>query len=144
MKKETPKFVKFGNGGDVVYYSANCTSSGYGTPERPHAAKDIPDGVPALDIRPALETDAGYSWVFKGPMLNPDLPDNAVDRCPQPSAFFAAGLHESFQTLLLIHESTAKETAGALDCVSISEFVAGWVKLGAKFGHYKNGFPVWE
>ncbi len=42
---------------------------------------DIPvEGIPVVDVREAVKTDAGYSWVFKGPLLDVDLADNEIDR----------------------------------------------------------------
>ena len=142
-----PKFVTFGNGGDVVYYSAYCRCSGYGTPDSPHAAKgeEMPDGTPVLDKRPALETEAGYSWVFRGPMLNPDLVDGDLEECPTPDPAFAEALGiGSKQWGGLLQLQSAKVDRGPLDFVSISEYMDGWRSRGARSGHYESGQIVWD
>ena len=143
-----PKFVSFANGGDVVYYSANCRCSGYGTPDRPHAAhpEEMPDGTPVIDKRPALETAAGYAWVFRGPMLNPDLPDDQFDPCPAPSLMFAEAMAQSSTTFagMLALQKCATTERGPLDQVSIAEYVAGWKERGARSGRYLAGAIVWD
>ena len=90
--ERTAKLVCFGRGGDSVEYGGGCHGSGYGTPENPHASAGciIPDGTPAIDKRPAIETAEGMNWVFKGPMCNPDLVDDEVTECPEPSWALAA------------------------------------------------------
>lgn len=142
--KHVAKFVSFGRGGDIVYYDGSSRCSGYGTPEKPHAAVDIPDGVIALDKRPALETPEGVSWVFKGPMVNPDIPDGEYDPCPEPSELFTSAVAgNSFGSLLTIH-AASKGTRGSLDHVSVAEYVDGWRKLGARVGVYSGGSIIWE
>ena len=127
------KLLKFGNGGHVIYFLnppyKNCTCSGYEDPEtfvKPyhwwaHPKDQIsrhwdgyvfpPDGLPVIDLREAVETDPGYSWVFKSPMVNPDLPEGAVERLDNRDG-----------------------PPRSLDCVSVSEYVRGWREHGAKIG----------
>jgi hypothetical protein len=147
--KRTAKLVTFGKGGDTVYWGGHSTTSGYGNPDRPHAAagEDIPDGTPALDTRPATDTDAGVSWVFKGPMVDPDLADGEGEECPEPSPVMAAGLSGSFLGLLAVQiteRAKGRKRAGPLDYVSVSEYVAGWRDHGARVGRYEGGAIVWE
>lgn len=142
------KLVTFGRGGDCVYYGKGCTGSGYGTPERPHAADpsshEIPDGTPVLDKRPAIDTAEGYAWVFRGPMVDVDLLDGQVDKCPAPGPILAAGVaNNAYGALLAMHLASTEER-GSLDSVSIPEYLAGWVKRGAKVGHYEGGKIVWD
>lgn len=142
------KLVTFGRGGDTVYLGKGSTISGYGKPENPHAAKGetIPDGTPVIDTRAATETTEGIAWVFKGPMVDPDLPDGACDSCPQPSEVLAGGLTGGFRNMAALHmlSRAKKEKRGPLDHVSVSEYVQGWREHGARIGSYQNGVIVWE
>lgn len=145
--------VTFGRGGDTAYCARGKWGSskitGYGRPDNPHAGEPnerhpIADGTPALDLLPALETDEGWNWAFRGPMVDVDLPDGEVDRCPEPSPVFAAAVSgNQFGTLLAVHAATKGKRAGALDSVSRSEYIAEWVKRGARLGHYVGGKIVW-
>ena len=102
-----PKLVCFGNGGDTVEYGKGCHGSGYGTPEKPHAADfsgkdvEVPDGTPVLDKRPAIATDEGFAWVFKGPMVNVDLPEGECDALGEVSPLFAGAVAENEYGALL-------------------------------------------
>lgn len=145
----TAKLVCFGLGGDSVEYGGGCRGSGYGSPERPHAAagENIPDGTPVIDKRPAVATPEGTAWVFKGPMCNPDLPDDVVEECPEPSQALAAGVSgNGYGTLLAIHglHKIRNSSPGPLDYVSIRKYVEGWREHGARIGHYENGAIVWD
>lgn len=144
-KDKTPKLVKFAGGGDIVYFSSH-TCSGYGSPEKPHAASgiDIPDGTPVLDIRKAIETDAGFKWVFAGPMVNVSLEADEIKKCPQPNELFAEAVAENlFGQLLQLHKEISAK-AGPLDSVSIPVYLAGWLNLGARVGYYKNNEIIWK
>lgn len=149
---DTAKLVCFGNGGDVVHIGRGHTVSGYGTPERPHAARtrdDItyPDGTPVIDKRPAIDTDEGYRWVFRGPMVNVNLADDECDRCPKPSPLFAAAVAGNAYGTLLAGQATSRakgEQRGPLDDVSTAEYIDGWRKVGARVGHYRDGAIVWD
>lgn len=93
LSGKVAKLIEFGCGGDRVEYGGGCFGSGYGTPENPRAAQPdddciIPDDTPAIDKRAAIDTPEGYSWVFKGPMVDVDLPKDDRKDCPQPSALF--------------------------------------------------------
>jgi hypothetical protein len=154
MKPDVAKLVCFGNGTDVVYYGHGTEGSGYGSPERPHAAQiddgcAIPDGTPAIDKRPAIATAAGYSWVFKGPMVNPDIPDGKIDRCPDLAGSMVAQAIVSdpgngYAPLIVSQLAHRGSSAGPLDSVSISEYVRGWKAVGARIGRYQSGQIVWE
>lgn len=148
------KLVCFGDGGDTVECGNRCHISGYGSPERPHAAEPkgdliIPDGTPVIDKRPAVATEEGFSWVFRGPMVDVDLADGDCDACPQPSPIFAGAILESgngFAPLLAQHAvSRARgEARSGLDHVSTREYVEGWRNVGAHIGHYQGGAIVWD
>lgn len=153
MNHDIIKLVSFGRGGDSTEYGKGCHGSGYGSPERPHAADPakhtIPDGTFAIDKRDAVETPAGFALVFNGPMVDVDLPDGESSECPEPSEIMAGAMSQSgnsFGTLLALqsaHKAT-KKTPGPLDFVSISEYVAGWRSVGARIGQYTAGQIVWE
>lgn len=156
MKTYTAKLVCFGDGGDSVEYGEGCHGSGYGTPDRPHAAKPsddkvFPDGTPAIDKRPALETEEGFSWVFNGPMVNVDLPPKTVDPCPDltDSLMVRAMVEDrgnefgNLAVLQIAHEKTSKQP-GPLDSVDIDTYIEGWKQRGARIGHYQDGQIVWD
>ena len=142
------KLVVFSQGGDRCHCTNQTTRAGYGTPEKPHATEGqtIPDGTPVIDNRAAVDTDAGFGWVFAGPMLDVDLPDGEVNACPMPSPEMAAGLQGSFGTLAALHVAARAEKTptGPLDMVGVSRFVQGWREHGARIGHYENNVIVWE
>lgn len=155
MRIRTAKLVTFGDGGDMVYLGGGSTCSGYGSPERPHAAapgddKAFPDGTPAIDKRPALATDAGYRLVFRGPMVDVDLPTGEVDRCPQPSDIMAVAMMtdpgNEFGALLGLQAASRarKDAVGPLDSADILTYVEMWRAVGARIGSYKGGVIVWE
>lgn len=149
------KLVVFGREGDTVHYGrapgsicGKCTGTGYGKPDRPHAAENLPAGVLCLDLLPAIETDEGFRHAIRGPMVDVDLPDEEVSRCPDPSPIFAAAVAENqFGYLLALNEIHRRTSAapGPLDHVSITQYVAGWKKLGARIGRtLGNGLIDWE
>ena len=152
MKEEVPKLATFGRGGDTLYMTGNCTCSGYGSPERPHAAEDcerhrIPEGMPAINLLPAIQTDEGFRWAIRGPMVDVNLDDGEVDECPTPSPMLAGAVADNqYGTLLAMQEVSRhkKEKRGPLDQVSISEFIQGWREHGAIIGRFENGCYVWE
>lgn len=155
MKSPTVKLVTFGRGGDTCYCGKGSTISGYGSPDRPHAGDatrhDIPDGTPALDLHPALESDEGIRWAICGPMVNVDLADDEIDRCPDPSEIFASAMVEAsrdgnpYAGMLATHQVTKRrQRAGSLDSVSRSEYIAGWLERGARLGRYEGGRIVWS
>lgn len=142
------KLVCFGQGGDTLHYADGGTCSGYESPDRPHAAagKDIPDGTPAIDKRAAIDTEEGFRWVFRGPMVNPAIPDGETERCPDPSPVMVAGLSGAFVGLVADHMASRHkgEPRGPLDYVSVAEYVRGWREHGARIGAYRGGAIVWE
>lgn len=161
-----PKLVTFGLSGHTVYFGRTDYGNGcYGTSRL--EGYDDPDsflapsrwwtddyattpdlrqleGVPFVDVRAAIETPAGRSWVFKGPMPDVDLPEGEIDRCPEPSPMLALAVSENaFGTLLSLahahrHSSNAK-APGPLDSVPIAEYLAEWKAHGATVGHIRNG-----
>ena len=151
---ETAKLVTFGRGGDTVYYSANSRCEGHGSPEQPHAARcddgrTIPDGCPVIDMLPAVQTAEGVRWVIRGPMVNVDLPDGEISRCPQPSdllasALVAAGGELGVLLVLQAGQRANGQQPGPLDSVSVDDYVRGWRAVGARIGRYLGDQIVWE
>lgn len=146
------KLVTFGVGGDTVHLGRHNTISGYGNPDRPHAAEQdddliIPDGTPVIDKRPAVKTDRGYRWAIRGPMVDVDLQDGDTDRCPEPGPMFAEAVADNWFGALLSLQSASRdadEARGPLDSVSTAEYVRGWKEHGARIGQYVGGEIVWE
>ena len=106
---------------------------GYGTPERPHAAIPgntlaIPRNTPVIDIRDAVFHDAGFKWVFNGPMLKPGIERGYMQR-------LGSGTMKHDQD----------NPPGGLDFVGVEDFYEGWKQHGARVGHYDaNGVIVWD
>lgn len=158
MSRKVAKLVCFGRGGHTIDFgryewapghTATCTLSGYCSPDKPPQSNwedVIPDGCPVVDKLPAIETAAGYAWVFKGPMVDVDLLDGDCSECPQPSELFAGAMAgNSYGSLLAVHEITRQtQKRGALDHVSIREYIDGWREHGARIGRYESGRIVWE
>jgi hypothetical protein len=151
MKNEVAKLVKFGNGGDTIYYSKGSTCSGYGTPERPHAAegKDIPDGTPCIDMREPCARSAGIKLSISGPMVNVDLAPGQVSRAGKITGIFAHAVTSEpgnqFGQLINLHNSLeGKAEYGALDDVAIDIYLALWRAVGARIGNYQDNQPVWQ
>jgi len=147
--RSVAKLVVFGEGGDTVEYGGGSRGSGYGRPSNPHAADPkttiIPDGTIVLDKRPAVETKDGLSWVFRGPMVNVDLKEGEIERCPTPSYLLQEALKtNAYGALLAIHRSQQEHEVTSLDSVSIVDYCAGWVKVGARIGHYEGGEIIWH
>jgi hypothetical protein len=161
---ETAKLIKFTERGHTVHLASqhysNVSQSGYESPEsfcqpyhwwadksdttRVHYENmTIPDsGVPVLDIRQATQTPEGVSWVFKGPLLDVDLPDGQVSELPTPDPLFAGAVaNNAYGKLLAIHAGKEQGKRGALDSVSVSEYINGWKEHGGKVGRFyvRNG-----
>jgi hypothetical protein len=150
------RVVSFGLGGHSEdYCSRKCGSLQYGPSslsgyDRPHnwaprANTDYSRAV-VIDKREAVETPAGYSWVFKGPMVSADLEPGELDALPEVSPIMAGAMAENpYGGLLAVAESQrGKVRAGALDHVSPEEYAAGWRDHGARIGRVESGAIVWE
>lgn len=158
--KDVARLLSFGRGGHCIDYTSGagvgysrCTHSGYDSPETfgpltqwwahpkgemcsPWSSMTVPpEGIPVIDKLPALATPEGRSWVFRGPMVDVDLPDGGVDCCPQPSEVLAAGVDDDYRAMLLQQEAArAAGKRSPLDSVCIAEYVDGWRKAGARIG----------
>ena len=158
-EEQQPKLVTFGRGGATVYFSKWSQLQTYDSREQffkaskwwAHNYETIRDvsqyeGVPFCDKTKAVESDAGFKFAIRGPMVNVDLPTGKISECPQPSEFLAAGVSEEFKTLLAMQvlSKARKVKAGPLDEVSISEYLDGWREYGATIGTIRNGKFVSE
>lgn len=148
--KRKAKLITFGNGGHGIDYGRHCRLSGYDRPETFDSWGECPDGTPVIDKRPAVETKEGFSWVFRGPMVNVDLPDGACDALGDVSGNIMVQAMQtdsgnSYGSLAAIHEATRMTgKRGALDHVSLREYIDGWRAVGARIGVVKDRQFVWE
>lgn len=146
-KQGMARLITFGNGGHQKYYNGRCKLSGYDRPDDYEVHPHEDEGAVLLNKLPALQTEAGFKWVFAGPMVNVDLEDGECLPCPDTSGIMATALKESgnnYGRLLQIHEAAPKTARGSLDEVSIAEYVAGWVERGAISGRVVDGVIVWD
>lgn len=159
--REKPGLVTFGKAGHSVYYHHNAKEgsksheSGYDDPETFFApskwwAHDYMtqrdaaswEGVPWVNMRKAVETEAGYRHVFKGPMVDVDLQPGQVDRLGEVSELFACAVAENdFGKLLALQmaHNAASKAAGPLDSVDVAEYCRLWKAAGASVGVIRNG-----
>lgn len=162
-KKDRPVLVTFGRGGHTVYFASkeevagsvtHSRLNGYSTPENffaPRAGRDgqpveydhNPDdyqGVPVIDVREAVKTRAGVNMSLNGPMVNPGISGEEIERCPAPHPSFAEALaNANPQVGMLVAAqalSRAKdpENPGPFDMVSIKTFKRMWRQAGARIG----------
>ena len=150
MQKDTPKLVTFGNGGDTIHFSVGHTCSGYGSPERPHAAKgkDIPDNTPCVDMREPCSRSEGIKLSIGGPMVNVDLDPGQVSRMGKVTGIFAQAVTSEpgnqFGQLINLHNGLEGKTEfGPLDDVAIDIYLSLWKNAGARIGSYQDNKPVW-
>jgi hypothetical protein len=155
---QKPMLVSFGDGGHRVDWNKNCHQSGYEKPETffclshwwAHKYLDYVDpvpyeGVPWVDKRAAIGTPRGFSWVFRGPMCNPELPVGKIDRLPEPDEMTMMMLHPINKAILLMGAATAKvQPAGSLDYVDIQTYIKGWMEHGAVGGFIRDGYFIVE
>lgn len=152
-----PKLIFFGEGNTVVEYE-NCHESGYDKPEAFFALDHWHydsflkyrdprhwEGVPWIDKRVAVNTPRGFSWVFRGPMVNVKLKPDEVDKLPEVDPWFAASMHPTNQALLVMGKATSKtQKYGSLDYVDVATYVRLWVEHGAVAGFVRDGHFIVE
>jgi len=108
------------------------------------------EGIPVVDVRPAIETKAGLSYVFKGPILNCRITDDTIDRLPEVSPFAMPAVAAYGSVGMLVETVAARKTAtpGPLDGVGVSRYVHGWREHGARIGRLmvdgQTAVIVWE
>src|SRR5262249_8926967 len=130
-------------------------TTGYGSPERPHAAElgnatDFPDGTPVIDMNPAVDTDAGFTMAVQGPMVNVDLQPGETDACPNletsivANAMLADGNSLGGLVAMQTLSRRLKTKYGPLDHVDTLTYVGLWREAGARIGQYVKGQIVWE
>ena len=163
--KQIVGLVCFGKGGDTVYYKkikgdswSGGTGSGYGNPDKPHAADfskeskqsvEIPDGTPVVDMRNAVESKDGYAWAYKGPMPNVNIENDTIDKCPDLKNSIVAQAVMSdqgnaFGGIAAMHLVSDRSKPGPLDSVSAKAYSQGWKEHGARIGHYENRQIIWD
>jgi hypothetical protein len=160
----TPALVTFGRGGSTVYYMPRkegtlnygvCRREGYDTPDNffapsrwwahDYATRTDPEpyeGVAFVDMREAVEHDAGVKMSISGPMVDITLPPGEIARCPEPSDLLALAVAgNEFGALLSIQGEQRASGAqyGALDSVDIATYQRLWKAAGAKIGKVKDG-----
>lgn len=157
MKREKAALITFGKGGHTVYYfkrenySSRC--HGYESPDsfvtREYIKKDTdceyPLGTPVVDLIPALEVqeDGGVSIAFSTPMVNVDLPQHSLQKCPEPSEMLLMGLQGEFKILAKAKKEYPKFTG--LDQVDITTYIDIWQRYGARIGKITKGGKIkWE
>jgi hypothetical protein len=172
-KTDLAIILEFGNAGHSMElfneYGTVSHLSGYAKPETfcmPYHwwadSKDVltrhwdnmtipPEGIPVLDKIPAIETKAGFEWVFRGPMLNPKLSDGEIDACPNASPLLEPAI-AAYGMKSLYADTKVKQAqgkAGPLDGVYLTEYIEGWLKVGARLGRFtvdseNNGKITWQ
>lgn len=167
----TPKLVTFGKRGHTIHFArkfeyggySSSREEGYDDPENffepskwwAHTwmeRRDIREfeGCAWVNMREAVETDQGFKMAVSGPMVNVDLADGEIDRCPQPSEMMATAMmsepgNQFGQLLALQGVSRAKrEKIGPLDSICISAYLQAWKEVGAMVGRIINGQFVQE
>lgn len=156
----TPKLLTFGQGGHTLHFGDGHTQSGYRSirdyfdvwhwwADQCLKVTDITqyEGVPFIDMCPALVTKEGLRMVLSGPMVKVDLADEEVDICPEPSGMMAAGLmgqrDKTFAAMLGLHKASKKSGKysglGPLDSVSTKQYMELWREAGGTVGYIRDG-----
>lgn len=148
MNNDEAKLVTVGRGGCTIYINRQfkIIISGDLRDVKPDKDLIIPDGCPVVDTRPAVETPAGVAWAIRGPLVNPDLVDDAVEKCEKAPDYMQRAIGGVYGQALAIHDIVTKRdpnNPGPLDMVSVRDFVLGWKAHGARVGFYRNGVIEW-
>ena len=107
-----------------------------------------------LDIREAMQTHLGRLWCNATPVLDLTLKPTEERRTKEGQDLekLLACLGKSitdlkFRSIIptaLQINAVISETPGPLDAVSLTEFLRGWSRVGAKVGIYSKGKVVWN
>lgn len=143
------KLLCFGSGGHSIDFGDGSHLSGYDQPETFDDWGNVSEGCIVLDKRPALQTPEGRQWVFSGPLVDINLPDDQIDACPDITNSMMAKVMmwesgNQFGVLAAMHIASKAEV-GPLDRVSTKKYVQGWVERGARQGVIQdNGIVFWQ
>jgi len=141
--KDNAALVTFGLGGDTVHLKGGGTITGYGSPEKPHAGNDVPDGTLALDKLPALAKDEGVRLAIGGPLVKVDLDPGTVDKLGKASSpmadFMMNDPGNGFGNILRLHNSQVNSKYCALDHVATDIYIGLWRDIGAIVGQMQGG-----
>lgn len=107
-----------------------------------------------LDIREAMNTPLGRLWCNATPVLDLRLKPTEERRIKEGHDLekLLVRLEESITDLkfravipiALQINAVISEILGPLDAVSLTEFLRGWSRVGAKVGIYSKGKVVWN
>ena len=94
-----------------------------------------------VDTRPAVETEEGLAWAFRGPLVNVDLAPGEVDALREVPAMMASAMAgNSYGTLLAMQATHNRSTGpGPLDGVDVETWVRGWKAHCARAGFIRGG-----
>ena len=145
----TPRLITFGRG-STTYHWRSCDRMRdkprtVQSPDDPH---ELPDGIPAIDMRAAAKTKAGMHAAVAGPMINVDLEPDTVDHCPDMtgSTMVQAMRSEAgnqFGQLATLHQ-TLHAQAGPLDFVPVGAYIDLWRNAGALIGVTSASGFTWD
>lgn len=107
-----------------------------------------------LDIREGMNTPLGRLWCNATPVLDLTLKSTEERRTKEGHDLekLLAHLGKSitdlkFRTIIPVAlqiNAVISEIPGPLDAVSLTEFLRGWSRVGAKVGIYSKGKVVWN
>lgn len=107
-----------------------------------------------LDIREALNTPLGRLWCNANPVLDLTLKPTEERRAKEGNDLekLFISLQKSITDfkprnvipIALQINALISEIPGPLDAVSLTEFLRGWSRVGAKVGIYSKGKVVWN
>ena len=80
------------------------------------------------------------------PYVCPEPPVSEYEAPPAADGPIAAALAANSATFdaLLAFQAAKGQERGPLDSVSTAEYIAGWLRHGARVGHYEKGQIVWH
>lgn len=107
-----------------------------------------------LDVREAMQTHLGRLWCSATPILDLTLKPTEERRTKEAQDLekLFLCLEENIKDfkprnivpIALQINAVMSQTLGPLDAVSLTEFLRGWSRVGAKVGIYSTGKVVWN
>ena len=107
-----------------------------------------------LDVREAMQTHLGRLWCNATPVLDLTLKPTEERRTKEGQDLekLFLCLEENIKDfkprnivpIALQINAVMSQTLGPLDAVSLTEFLRGWSRVGAKVGIYSKGKVVWN